>query len=695
MDRYSNPNNIHLSSICAHTLGFGGGRGWARTKQTEKTKTGNKAPRKALGSRAARLSAPKTGGVKKPCRSVLLRWGLIADYSFRILLCKLAKKLRNFDAKHDAYQEKKHEHKGKDKDKYEGKAKGEDESEDESEDASEDEGENNDKSEDESEDESEDKGENKDESKDESEDEDVDKVDNDNTNADDSKDIEYEYGAGNAFDPNDKEENDDEDINDDYSDEDDEEDKQNRENIEKITGQLEKLDAIENSENEDAFDKKINELSQQLEKMKEDWATRKSFKRHKKADHLEKIAEQYLSSTELKVFHYIITKNKEQYNKKIIILPSREKGKVSKIQNDFVLAYQFIDFQEYMNVKTKKIITPIRSFLHLILIKEKGKMQKHPWANFLFWWLNTYQHAKNPYFTAQQHMDTPKYSMQFIYKLSYYKEGFAPYVMVTSKFDGCTSRFFIYDGEYTAIQPETNELKYKLQSPPSSLQSHITPKTEFKRLCEYIQALEESREEDIVTKPITLQNTKDRHIESMLSNGLVCMPVLSLTDFEFLENFRSYKFPIPFVWRKVISNLRDNSYTINELFSPLQRLDEKLRNCSIQFVYRTDEVNAIPYVLFTKKINGEVCYYFLYGTGQICNNDGSNSSDAKLKNAFKAAEKEITKQNTTKEGGKRKIESEAINTVCDAVKRACIHEIKFMNDQFVRLLEYIHDLQTH
>merc|ERR1711915_582254 len=40
----------------------------ARTKQTARKSTGGKAPRKQLSSKAARKSAPSTGGVKKPHR---------------------------------------------------------------------------------------------------------------------------------------------------------------------------------------------------------------------------------------------------------------------------------------------------------------------------------------------------------------------------------------------------------------------------------------------------------------------------------------------------------------------------------------------------------------------------------------------------------------------------------------------------
>lgn len=40
----------------------------ARTKQTARKSTGGKAPRKQLAPKAARKSAPQTGGVKKPHR---------------------------------------------------------------------------------------------------------------------------------------------------------------------------------------------------------------------------------------------------------------------------------------------------------------------------------------------------------------------------------------------------------------------------------------------------------------------------------------------------------------------------------------------------------------------------------------------------------------------------------------------------
>uniref|UniRef100_A0A8C4SRU8 Histone H3 n=1 Tax=Erpetoichthys calabaricus TaxID=27687 RepID=A0A8C4SRU8_ERPCA len=46
----------------------------ARTKQTARKSTGGKAPRKQLATKAARKSAPATGGVKNSIQSFLYWW---------------------------------------------------------------------------------------------------------------------------------------------------------------------------------------------------------------------------------------------------------------------------------------------------------------------------------------------------------------------------------------------------------------------------------------------------------------------------------------------------------------------------------------------------------------------------------------------------------------------------------------------
>ena len=65
----------------------------ARTKQTARKSTGGKAPRKQLATKAARKSAPATGGVKKPHRyrpgTVALREIRRYQKSTDLLICKL------------------------------------------------------------------------------------------------------------------------------------------------------------------------------------------------------------------------------------------------------------------------------------------------------------------------------------------------------------------------------------------------------------------------------------------------------------------------------------------------------------------------------------------------------------------------------------------------------------------------------
>jgi len=66
----------------------------ARTKQTARKSTGGKAPRKQLGTKAARKSAPATGGVKKPHRfkpgTVALREIRKLQKTYHLLIPKLS-----------------------------------------------------------------------------------------------------------------------------------------------------------------------------------------------------------------------------------------------------------------------------------------------------------------------------------------------------------------------------------------------------------------------------------------------------------------------------------------------------------------------------------------------------------------------------------------------------------------------------
>ena len=64
------PANIIIFSLHPHKISFSDNNkaNMARTKQTARKSTGGKAPRKQLATKAARKSAPATGGVKKPHR---------------------------------------------------------------------------------------------------------------------------------------------------------------------------------------------------------------------------------------------------------------------------------------------------------------------------------------------------------------------------------------------------------------------------------------------------------------------------------------------------------------------------------------------------------------------------------------------------------------------------------------------------
>uniref|UniRef100_A0A452RNQ9 Core Histone H2A/H2B/H3 domain-containing protein n=2 Tax=Laurasiatheria TaxID=314145 RepID=A0A452RNQ9_URSAM len=61
-------SSLHACSAKGGEVGTGEFSVMARTKQTARKSTGGKAPRKQLATKAARKSAPATGGVKKPHR---------------------------------------------------------------------------------------------------------------------------------------------------------------------------------------------------------------------------------------------------------------------------------------------------------------------------------------------------------------------------------------------------------------------------------------------------------------------------------------------------------------------------------------------------------------------------------------------------------------------------------------------------
>uniref|UniRef100_A0A452ZPT8 Core Histone H2A/H2B/H3 domain-containing protein n=2 Tax=Aegilops tauschii subsp. strangulata TaxID=200361 RepID=A0A452ZPT8_AEGTS len=65
---HPNPSSSSTRTPSPSLLSLPAHRAMARTKQTARKSTGGKAPRKQLATKAARKSAPATGGVKKPHR---------------------------------------------------------------------------------------------------------------------------------------------------------------------------------------------------------------------------------------------------------------------------------------------------------------------------------------------------------------------------------------------------------------------------------------------------------------------------------------------------------------------------------------------------------------------------------------------------------------------------------------------------
>eukprot|EP00891_Asterochloris_glomerata_P001332 jgi/Astpho2/1332/fgenesh1_pm.00024_%23_15_t len=73
----------------------------ARTKQTARKSTGGKAPRKQLATKAARKSAPATGGVKKPHRYNVRKYQkstelLIRKLPFQRLVREIAQDFKTY-----------------------------------------------------------------------------------------------------------------------------------------------------------------------------------------------------------------------------------------------------------------------------------------------------------------------------------------------------------------------------------------------------------------------------------------------------------------------------------------------------------------------------------------------------------------------------------------------------------------------
>ena len=97
-------------------------------------------------------------------------------------------------------------------------------------------------------------------------------------------------------------------------------------------------------------------------------------------------------------------------------------------------------------------ITPIRSRLHLCVIKEDDKMEQHPWAQFLEWFDQQYiskygtlgELILDSVFTPEQRLVTPRYTVQFFHDRGR-EEDEPPWVVLRYPKDGLKhAEYFIY-----------------------------------------------------------------------------------------------------------------------------------------------------------------------------------------------------------------------------------------------------------
>jgi len=326
----------------------------------------------------------------------------------------------------------------------------------------------------------------------------------------------------------------------------------------------------------------------------------------------------------------------------------------------YTKAKEMIDYIDYSFQKNhrKRIYTPIRSFLHLELIKANGTLHLHPWAQILEWINGQFKSfdtvsLKDDYlnsaFTPMQRMDMPLYSLQLIYKVdSQIRHSVsAPYIMLTSKCApfGLTRRFFPYKGNVLPLELDTLPL---LDESITTTRSKFDlcvedPDKEIDKLKDTINVLETCCEyekrlsfDDIEILRKQNQDEFKKIVETlgyggyMTENGLIYMPIYSFEKFEEIKYNKNEKVLKSYPWMQFLilyfESHPDFEYNDGELFTPLQRLDTQLY--SVQFVYQIDygsEPSHVPYVLVTDKHSGRVYFFFLYGNGECIQEDTGKS----------------------------------------------------------------------
>jgi len=101
--------------------------------------------------------------------------------------------------------------------------------------------------------------------------------------------------------------------------------------------------------------------------------------------------------------------------------------------------------------------TPVQSRRHLWLLEIEGTLHRHPWAQFLLWWIRRYKDDKLPNnFDASQTIQTPAYQIHYNFQPFIKQETL---VIVTRKADGKEWEFSIYHHDAAVATTALENLK--------------------------------------------------------------------------------------------------------------------------------------------------------------------------------------------------------------------------------------------
>ena len=356
-----------------------------------------------------------------------------------------------------------------------------------------------------------------------------------------------------------------------------------------------------------------------------------------------------------------------------------KKARSDSCYNDHTISHYDDDDE---NATVTWVYTPVRSYLHLDVLKFKNVFEAHPWAKFITWFggnIPDPEDTRSSIFTPLQCIYQPTnfaampFFLQYVHTLRGRFIGF-PYVFFTDTQTGRSRRFFLYGGgQRTPIGPDPDTLLQKRNS------RSIDPKAEFKMLQKTIkQTIEISKkflessqemeeegegggEKSVFHRVKCLGISQCAKHYTTTSLKLLCAPVPSAATLEtmrergMLDNHPWGRFLIEFP--KLVGFFHGDITSIpattmfggsssiySALFTPLQRIN--MPKYTIQFVYDVaaeDAEGFVPYVMFTSNISGELQYFFIYGFTSGDDRDSSRSKAKAMKKTLVDPTAELTR----------------------------------------------------